>query len=167
MLLAQTSRIEYEELCCQDVLGLEDKVANDQSGVYDKFKEQLMRHDEGWYETGLPWHGNHPPLPNNKNGSIRRLQSLVLKLESKNQMAQYKEIIDEQREAGIIKPAEHQAVGNEFYIPHKPVVRPCAESTKMRVVYDASARAYDGAPSLNDCLQFRSLLTKQIVERFG
>ena len=100
----------------------------------------------------LPWRGNHPPLPNNKSASIRRLQGLVRKLESKNQMAQYKEIIDEQREAGIIEPAEHQAVGNEFYIPHKPVVRPCAESTKMRVVYDASARAYDGAPSLNDCL---------------
>ena len=117
MLLAQTSRIEYEELCRKDVLGLEDKVANDQSGVYDEFKEQLVRHDEGWYETGLPWRGNHPPLPNNKNGSIRRLQGLVRKLESKNQMAQYKEIIDEQREAGIIEPAEHQAVGNEFLYP--------------------------------------------------
>lgn len=39
MLLAQTSRTEYEELCLQYVLGLEDKVANDQSGVYDEFKE--------------------------------------------------------------------------------------------------------------------------------
>ena len=27
-----------------------------------------------------------------------------------------------------------------------------AESTKLRVVYDASARAYDGVPSLNECL---------------
>ena len=42
--------------------------------------------------------------------------------------------------------------GKECFKPHKPVVRPRAESTKMRVVYDASDRAYDGAPSLNDCL---------------
>jgi len=42
--------------------------------------------------------------------------------------------------------------GREFYIPHKPVVRATAESTKLRIVYDASARAFDGAPSLNDCL---------------
>ena len=64
MLLAQTSRIEYEELCCQDVLRLEDKVANYQSRVYNEFKEQLVCHDEVWYETGLPWHGgNHPPPP--------------------------------------------------------------------------------------------------------
>ena len=117
MLLAQTSRIECEELCRQDVLGLEDMVANDQSGVCDKFEEQLVRRGGSWYETGLPWRGNHPPLPNNKNGSIRRLQGLVQKLESKNQMAQYKKIIDERREAGIIEPAEHQAVGNVWYAP--------------------------------------------------
>ena len=42
--------------------------------------------------------------------------------------------------------------GREFYIPHKPVVRATAESTKLRIVYDASARAFDGALSLNDCL---------------
>ena len=42
--------------------------------------------------------------------------------------------------------------GREFYIPHKGVVRETAESTKLRIVYDASARAWDSAPSLNECL---------------
>lgn len=40
----------------------------------------------------------------------------------------------------------------EFYIPHKPVLQESAETTKLRVVYDASARANSGAPSLNECL---------------
>ena len=40
----------------------------------------------------------------------------------------------------------------EFYIPYKPAVRESAETTKLRVVYDASARAQSGAPSLNECL---------------
>ena len=30
----------------------------------------------------------------------------------------------------------------EFYIPHKPVVRESAETTKLRVVYDAPAHAH-------------------------
>lgn len=107
---------------------------------------------EGWYATGLPWRANHPPLPNNKNGSLRRLQSLSRKLESQHLTTQYNDIIDEQRETGVVEPADQSAVGTEFYIPHKPVVRPTAESTKVRVVYDASARAYEGAPSLNECL---------------
>ena len=40
----------------------------------------------------------------------------------------------------------------EFYIPHRYVVRESAQTTKMRIVYDASARESPEAPSLNDCL---------------
>ena len=32
------------------------------------------------------------------------------------------------------------------------VIRETAETTKLRVVYDASAKANEKAPSLNDCL---------------
>ena len=66
VLLTQTSHVDYEELCRLDLLGLPDTPPNDQSSVYAEFKEQLVRHEEGWYETGLPWRGNHPVLPNNK-----------------------------------------------------------------------------------------------------
>ena len=45
-----------------------------------RVKEQLSRSPEGWYETALPWKGNHPPLPNNYEGSIHRLNTLVCKL---------------------------------------------------------------------------------------
>ena len=43
--------------------------------------------------------------------------------------------------------------GREFYIPHKAVVRENAESTKIRIVYDASARANTSVPSINECLE--------------
>ena len=39
------------------------------------------------------------------------------------------------------------------HIPHKPVVREAAKSTKMRIVFDASAKAERTSPSLNDCLE--------------
>jgi len=55
VLLTQTSHVNYEELSRLDVLGLADTPPNDQSSMYAKFKEQLVRHEEGWYETGLPW----------------------------------------------------------------------------------------------------------------
>ena len=42
--------------------------------------------------------------------------------------------------------------GREFYIPHKAVIQENAETTKLRIVYDASAREEVGQPSLNDCL---------------
>ena len=44
----------------------------------------------------------------------------------------------------------------EFSLPHKPVMRKAAESTKMPIIFDASAKANQTSPSLNDCLQTTS-----------
>jgi hypothetical protein len=57
MLLTQTSQSDDEDLCRLDVLGLEDKPEHDQYAVHAEFREQLVRHQEGWYETGLLWKG--------------------------------------------------------------------------------------------------------------
>ena len=164
MFLAQTTSSSYETLCRMDVLGLEDKPNGDQSVVYEEFIEQLSRSPEGWYETGLPWKGDHPPLPSNKSGSLKRLGSLVRRLEKTGKLDAYDAIIQEQLQEGVIEEAEMAASEREFYIPHKAVVRGSAESTKMRIVYDASARAYDSAPSLNDCLEVGPPLQNQLWE---
>ena len=123
MMLTQTSQLEYEELCRLDVLGLADTFLNDQQAVYGEFKEQLVRTEEGWYETG-------------RTGKTEEYESIIV----------------EQREQGVVEVADKPAEGIEFYIPHKPVVREDAESTKTRIVYDASAREHPKDPSLNECL---------------
>ena len=65
---------------------------------------------------------------------------------------QYDDIIREQLEEGVVEKAPAKVTGKEFYMPHRAVIRENTESTKLRVVCDASARAYDGVPSLNECL---------------
>ena len=72
MLLTQMNHVEYEELCRLDVLGLEDSPEHDQQADYAEFREQLTRDPEGWYETSVPWKGNHPPLPNNRSGKFTK-----------------------------------------------------------------------------------------------
>ena len=152
--LTQSSTADYEKLCSLDILGLKDRPAGDQMSVYDEFKAQLTRRPEGWYETGLLWKTGHPQLHNNHNGSLGRLSSLVRRLKRDPALLdEYDQIIQEQLEEGIVEKAVSEAKGREFYIPHKPVVRELAESTKTRIVYDASARASDNTPSLNDCLE--------------
>ena len=149
----QTSHVDHDNLRKLDVLGLVDTSTGDQAEIYAEFKEQLTQDAEGWYETGLPWRGNHPPLPSNEVGSIRRLGNLVRKLRSQGTIERYNQVIQDEIEAGIVERVSGPVTGNrEFYIPHKPVVRESAETTKLRVVYDASARAHSGAPSLNECL---------------
>ena len=93
---------------------------------------------------------------------MRRLESLVKRLKKAGQLDDYDAIIKEQLQEGIIEEAPLAATGQEFYIPHKAVVRESAETTKLRIVHDASAKAHDSAPSLNDCLEVGPPLQNQI-----
>ena len=90
MLITQTAQSDYEELCRLDVLGLSDSMEHD-------FKEQLHRSPNGWYEIGLPWKGNHPPLPNNLQGRLQRLSILQKRLAKKGFAAQYDAVIEEKK----------------------------------------------------------------------
>ena len=126
---------------------------------YTKIK---MAGYQGWYETALPWKGGHPPLPNNKTGSLKRLASLVQRLKRNGKLEDYDAIILKQLEEGVVEEAEEPAQVKEFYIPHKAVIRESSETTKMRIGYDASARAYDTAPSLNERLESGPPLQNQL-----
>ena len=152
MFLKHTSHVDYEELCRLDVLGLQDSTEHDQSVVHEEFKEQLKLSFEGWYETGLPWRSNHPYLPSNEAGSLRRLESLNRRLKRDGHIDKYDAVIRTQLQDGIVEQAPKITTNQEFYIPHKAVIKESSETTKMRVVYDASAIADPSAPSLNDCL---------------
>ncbi|XP_028412468.1 uncharacterized protein LOC114535296 [Dendronephthya gigantea] len=132
--------------------GLTDAKENDQHSVYEEFKEQLVRNPAGYYETNLPWKPNHPPLPTNKAGSRRRLTTLVRKLRREGNYEQYDNVIRDQINQGIIEVAPEEPKGRVFYLPHTGVVKSSAETTKWRVVYDASAKEQNNQPSLNECL---------------
>ena len=152
--LTGSSLDDYDRLCRLDVLGLEDRPEGDQESVYKEFKEQLQHSDEGYYTTGLPWKVNHQTLESNEKGSLCRLSQLCKKLKRNPELFDaYDQKIRDQISEGIVEKAPVQAKEKEFYIPHKAVVRENAESTKLRIVYDASAKPSNNAPSLNDCLE--------------
>ena len=48
-------------------------------------------------------------------------------------------------------PAAEDVIGEVHYLPHHPVIRYDMQTTKVRVVYDASSKV-GSHPSLNDCL---------------
>ena len=77
-------------------------------------------------------------------------------------LAQDDAVIREQLEEGVVERAPSEAMGKEFYFPHLAVVRENAETTKLRVVYDAAAHARNDAPSLNDCLHAGPPLQNQL-----
>lgn len=52
--------------------------------------------------------------------------------------------------------------GQVHYLPHHAVIRHDKVTTKLRVVYNASARS--GGPSLNDCLYTGSKFNQRIFD---
>ena len=118
------------------------------------------------YSVGLPWKVGHGPVPGNYNNALVRLKSQLRKLsKSPEILAQYDKIIKEQLELGIIDKVsgEHHA-GKVSYLPHQPVIREDAETTKVRVVYDASCKDKTTKTSLNDCLHVGPSLTPLMVD---
>ncbi|CAB4040645.1 Hypothetical predicted protein, partial [Paramuricea clavata] len=62
-------------------------------------------------------------------------------------------IVKEQLATGIIEKAPQTPTGERtFYMPHKPVIREYATTTKVRMVFDASAKPNPLANSINDCM---------------
>ena len=58
-----------------------------------------------------------------------------------------------------VNESTHEKV---FYLPHRPVIRDSAETTKVGIVYDASAKSNKNSVTLNDRLETVSSLQKFI-----
>ena len=113
-------------------------------------------HNGERYETNLPFNSNPQGLlPSNYKLCSSRLNSLIKKLRANpSLLAEYDAIIREQLDTGIIervsKDAEQQE--NCHFLPHHCVVRQDHDTTKVRIVFDGSARESKETPSINDVL---------------
>ena len=95
---------------------------------------------------------------------MKRLNGLTKRLDKNPELLErYDNIIKEELEDGVVERVTQSAHGKEFYLPHKPVVRQSAESTKVRMVFDASAREHESSPSLNECPPLQKLLWNVLI----
>ena len=111
------------------------------------------------YTVKLPWKCDHAEIPDHLVLCKGRLRSLLRKLQLKpDLLLEYDKIIREQLKCGIIEvidPDQSSKMSckpNVHYLPHHSVVRQDSQTTKLRIVYNGSAKAYGTEQSLNDCL---------------
>ncbi|KAK2546895.1 hypothetical protein P5673_033374 [Acropora cervicornis] len=133
--------------------------------VHDKLLDTIRACD-GRYEVSLPWKEQHALLPDNYALAVSRLASVLKRLRGNPKLfAEYNHIIEEQSLQGIISDVDPHApvqVGCLHYLPHHPVVREDKQTTKVRIVYNASAKST--GPSLNDCLHAGPSLISDIPD---
>ena len=89
--------------------------------------------------------------------SYNRLQSLATRLKKEPELlAQYDQIIQEQLQSGIIEKVPDSELSNHedaHFLPHHGVLRSDRTTTKLRIVYDGSAKCPETNQSINDCLE--------------
>eukprot|EP00794_Sanderia_malayensis_P017215 gene17215-biopygen14817 len=109
--------------------------------------------------------GNTPTLAANEVVAKARLNSLMRRLEKQPELLQtYHTIIQDQQRQEVVEVTPETPEAPQHYIPHKPVVREHVQSTKVRIVYDASAKADSESPSLNKCLGIGPPLQRKILD---
>ena len=79
-------------------------------------------------------------------------------------LCEYDRIMKEQLEQGIMERVDKKKGDLIHYLPHHPVVRKESETTKLRVVYDASVKSRKGDRSLNECLHTGPPLTPLLFD---
>ena len=152
-----------------ETIGLNGKESSivDENVIAD-FNQSVSWRDKR-YEVSLPWKplDRRPKLLNNVSLAKQRLAKLSSRLYKDPGVAeQYRQVFDDYREKGFIEevgtlqadcsvsvtgPSVEES-GPVFYLPHHPVIKESSRSTKVRPVFDASAKGHNGV-SLNDCLE--------------
>ncbi|XP_031337212.1 uncharacterized protein LOC116166396 [Photinus pyralis] len=106
---------------------------------------------DGRYEVRLPWLEGHPALPSNYYMAKRRLDNTMKKIIKDGYFEAYDQVFKDWLTDNIIEEVlEDQVNKSAHYL--RPVIKPNSTTTKIRPVFDASAREKDN-PSLNQCLE--------------
>ena len=120
--------------------------------VHEAFRDNISFDGER-YSVKLQWKLGNETLPTNYELSLSRMKSQVKRLRKQPQiLVEYENIINQQFDAGVIERVPRLETAEKVhYLPPQAVVRRDANTTKVRIVYDASAKDLKSNVS-NDCL---------------
>lgn len=116
------------------------------------FKNTHARDETGRYTVALPFKADKR-LGESKSTALKRFKQQERHLIQNPQKYQlYKEFIQEYYDLGHMSPVSNEEMAKDnFYLPHHAVIKETSSTTKLRVVFDASAKSISGQ-SLNDTL---------------
>ena len=142
-------------------IGITDSpVESDNRVACNKFNETL-RYENGRYTVTWPWKDEVPNLTENRTLAVGRLKSLR---DNPDLVQKYHDIIQDQLRQGIFEKMRIESNDSlKHYIPHHVVVNPTKATTKVRIVYDASAKTKPENNSLNECLYRGPILLQNLT----
>lgn len=118
------------------------------------FKENVTRDDTGRYIVSLPFNEKKVALCNTKQLAEARLRALRRKFSRNPGLEEtYRSVLQEYIDLGHMSEVSSDELPDEgFDLPHHAVIKSTSLTTKVRVVFNASAKTSKTAISLNDAL---------------
>ncbi|KAG5866658.1 hypothetical protein JTB14_018603 [Gonioctena quinquepunctata] len=151
--------IDIKKFWDLETLGIRDneEISNEFTQHFSK-NNIVMRRNR--YEVSLPWKNPNINLDHNFPGALARVKSLTSKLIRNSALFEYDSAVREYIKSGCAEMIGDVSVSSMdfpknithlYFMPHRPVYREDKTTTKLRVVFDASAHA-PGFASLNELL---------------
>ena len=132
------------------------------------FQLTTTRNEDGLFIVKQPFKEDAIPLGDSFQQAKRRLETLLYRL-SKNESlyTRYAAFIKEFLDLGHMEKIPESeipiATSKSFYLPHHCVLKESSTTTKLRVVFDASAKTTSGV-SLNDNLMLGPKIQRDLFE---
>ena len=113
--------------------------------VYRNFTEDTFFNGKR-YVVGLPFKPDIQFVPDNYSICYKRLMSLFEKLNKDQKLKEeYMKVFETYEAEGIIEKVDNPGLpGQVHYMPHRPVIRSDRDTTKVRPVFDGSAKVKGG-----------------------
>ena len=153
----ETSYPDVDEFWNLEHIGItDDPTINDDDKALETFHKTVTFENDR-YQVTWPWiEEKRALLPTNYDVAYDRFRSLVKRLKINPELLQgYRDIIKLQLDRGIIEEVPHDELESDnliHYLPHHPVIKASSSTTKVRIVYDASAKKNRQSVSLNECM---------------
>ncbi|CAK9806969.1 hypothetical protein ANTQUA_LOCUS5085 [Anthophora quadrimaculata] len=127
------------------------------------FKQTTHRNENGRYVVRLPFNDKKHQLGNSYKSALNRFYSLERRLQANEHLrSQYIEFLNEYETLGHMVEIENSDCTDVgYYLPHHAVVKTDSLTTKVRVVFDASAKSDTGI-SLNDVLMIGPTIQEDV-----
>ena len=130
--------------------------SKEEQEVEQFFRDTVKRDETGKFLVRLPFKENYLDLGDSMEMATKRFQSLEHKLnKNPNLREKYSEFMSEYEVLGHMSPIDTDIKPTNvtnYYLPHHSVVKEGSLTTKLRVVFDASAKTSSNL-SLNDVLK--------------
>ncbi|CAG7665201.1 unnamed protein product, partial [Allacma fusca] len=146
----------------------EVKLTQEEKLCQEHYARTTTRLPDGNYQVELPFKEATPPLGNSSSMALKRYYALEAKFSRSPNLRKayskaFQDLIEESHLELVPKEEIFQPAEKCYFLPHHAVYKESSTTTKLRIVFDASAKTSSGQ-SLNSKLMVGPVIQEDLIK---